>query len=106
MFAIIKAQGKQYLVSKGDVITVAHLQNAKKEGLITLENVLVYADQKRQEIGQPYVGGAQVTAKVITPAQKGDKVEIIKFKAKKRYTKKTGFRPTLTVLKIEDIVCK
>ncbi len=106
MFAIIKAQGKQYLVSKGDIISVAHWQNAKKDGMITLDQVLVYADQKRQEIGQPYVPKAKVTAKVIAPAQKGDKVEILKFKAKKRYTKRLGFRSLLTILKIEDIVCQ
>jgi len=106
MFAIIKVQGKQYLIAKGDILEIAKLKDAKKDGIITIKEVLLYVDRSKNKVGQPYVSGARVKAKVIDPLKRGKKIEVLKFKPKKRYTKKLGFRPQLTVLKIQDIICK
>lgn len=106
MFAIIKIQGKQYLVSKGDVLETDKIENIKKDQIINFDEVLLYADEKKHKIGQPHVQGAKVKARVLEPFKKGKKIEILKFKPKKRYLKKRGFRPQFTVLKIQDIVCQ
>ncbi len=105
MFAIIRVQGKQYLVSKGDILEVDKM-DVKKEEVVNLNDVLVYMDDKETKIGQPRVSGATVSAKVLEPLKKGEKVDILKFKAKKRYTKRQGFRPQYTVLEIQNIECK
>ena len=106
MFAIIRAQGKQYLVSKGDVLETSRISGVKKDEILTFDEVLVYADNKTQKIGQPRVKGVKVKARVLEPVKKGAKVEILKFKAKKRYLKTQGFRPLITVLKVQEIICK
>ena len=73
----------------------------KKE--ITFKEVLLVSDEKKIKIGTPLVKSAKVTAKVLEPEMKGRKVTVIKFKAKKRYKKKMGFRPRYTKLEITKI---
>ena len=104
MFAIIKLQGKQHIVSKGDILEVEKM-DVKKDQVIKLDQVLAYNDGENDKIGQPYVSGASVSVKVLDPLKKGKKIHILKFKAKKRYIKRMGFRPQLTVLEVEGIVC-
>lgn len=105
MFAVIRLQGKQYLVSKGDVIEVSKM-DTKKDDLIDIDDVLLYNNDKEIFVGQPRVKDMKVTALVLDPLKKGDKVDILTYKAKKRYIKRKGFRPQLTVLEIKDIVAK
>lgn len=105
MFAVIKAQGKQYLVAKGDILEVAKM-DVKKDQVVKFDEVLAYNNGQEDKIGQPHIAGVSVSAKVLDPLKKGKKIEVIKFKAKKRYTKKQGFRPQLTVLKVQEIVDK
>jgi len=105
MFAIIKIRGKQYLVAKGDTLEVQKL-SVKADQTLSFNEVLVYVDSKKLKVGQPTIKGAKVEAKVLEPEKRGKKVEILKFKPKKRYLKKQGFRPQLTVLKIQKIICE
>ncbi len=102
-FAIIKTGGKQYKVQKGDVLEVEKLEVGKKKE-VTFKDVLLVSDDKKIKIGKPFVKGVKVTAKVLEPEMKGKKVTIIKFKAKKRYKKKMGFRPRYTRVEISKIV--
>lgn len=106
MFAIIRLQGKQYLISRGDTLEVDKLSGVKKDQILTIDDVLLYVDSKKRKIGKPKVKGTKVKARILEPEKKGKKLEVIKFKPKKRYFKKQGFRPRFTVLKIQKIVCK
>lgn len=106
MLAIFKVQGKQYMVTKGDVIEVSRIKDAQKGKTLTFGEVLLFVSRGIQKIGQPYIHGAKVKVRVLESTKKGRKIEVLKFKPKKRYTKKMGFRPLFTVLKIQDIVCK
>lgn len=103
-FAIIKTGGKQYKVQKGDVLEVEKLEVGRKKEVTFKEVLLISDDEKKIEVGTPLVKGAKVQAKVLEPEVKGKKVTIVKFKAKKRYKKKTGFRPKYTKVEISKIV--
>jgi len=94
MFAIIKIQGKQHLVAKGDTLEVQKLP-VKADQILSFNEVLLYVDSKKSKIGQPTIQGAKVEAKVLEPDKRGKKIEVLKFKPKKRYSKKQGFRPGL-----------
>ncbi len=99
-YAIIALKGHQYLIKEGDELIIDRLD--KKEGSkINLGNVLL-AKNKEVMIGTPKLENIKVKAKVLTHF-KGDKINVIKFKRKKRYRRKKGFRPLLTKLKIEKI---
>jgi len=100
MIAIIKTGGKQYLVQPGDKIKVEKLE--EKEGAeISFSEVLLVEKAKKVEIGTPLVK-AEVTAKVLSH-KKGDKVIILKYKAKKRESRKIGHRQPYTEIEITGI---
>ena len=63
MYAVIETGGKQHKVEKGMVLSVDLLKDdvGKK---ITFENVLLYVDGDKVEVGQPYLDNVKVTAEV------------------------------------------
>lgn len=101
MKAVIKTGGKQYFVQPGDKITIEKLDaEAGKE--VTFPEVLLLEKNKKLEIGDPFVKGAKVTAKVVAQ-EKGPKLIIFKYKSKKRYKRKIGHRQKLTQVEILEI---
>ncbi|MCK4520449.1 50S ribosomal protein L21 [Candidatus Parcubacteria bacterium] len=100
--AVIKTGGKQYIVEPGTKLKIEKL-DAKEEKEIKFSEVLLLEKNKKLEIGTPLVKGAKVIGKVLKQG-KEKKVIIFKYKAKKRYRKKTGHRQLFTeveILKIE-----
>jgi large subunit ribosomal protein L21 len=97
--AIIVTGGKQYLVSEGNVIDVELL---KEQKAIDFQPLLVI-DGDETLIGQPLVEGAKVSAEVVEPMVKADKVVAIRYKAKKRVKKVQGHRQKLTRIVIKKI---
>lgn len=101
IFAIIKTGGKQYLVKEGDEIVVDKLKQDKDEKVF-LDTMLIFdRDGKEVKIGNPILK-EKTTAQIIEHL-KGEKVRILRFKAKVRYRKRKGFRADLTKLKILKI---
>ncbi|PJE59648.1 MAG: 50S ribosomal protein L21 [Candidatus Portnoybacteria bacterium CG10_big_fil_rev_8_21_14_0_10_44_7] len=101
MFAIIKTGGKQYKVATGDKIKIEKL-TAKEGKPVVFKDVLLIAKGEETKIGQPKVAGAKVESKVLR-TQKGKKVQMIKYKAKKRYSVKKGHRQLFTEVEILKI---
>ena len=101
MYAILEVGGKQYKVAPEDVIEVNKL-DAEVKSKITLDKVLLLADDKNVEIGQPYVEGAKVEAEVVEET-KGKKLIVYKYLRRKDAHKKTGHRQKLTKLLIKKI---
>lgn len=66
-------------------------------------DVLLVADEGKTQVGKPTVAGAKVQVKVLVQEEKGEKIDILKYKSKSRYRKHTGFRPQYTRLLIEKI---
>lgn len=109
-YAVIRIGGKQYKVSEGQEILVDKLVDPKK---INCE-VLLLVDGEKQtpntknfgvgvKIGKPVIKDAKVSVKVIKEMEKGEKIEVYKFKAKSRYKRHTGFRPQYTRLLVQKI---
>lgn len=106
MYAIIEEGGGQRKVTEGQDAIIDLIQNgeAKAGDSITFDRVLMTGDgEGKTTIGQPYVSGASVTAEVIEPMVKGEKLDIYKFKAKKGYRNKTGHRQKYTQVKITSV---
>lgn len=104
MYAVVETGGKQYRVAPGDVIEVEKLAGEPGEE-ITLDRVLLVANEGDVRIGTPVVAGARVVANV-EGAIKGPKLIVFKYKPKTRYRVKTGHRQHLTRLIIKDIVAE
>lgn len=97
MFAVIKTGGKQYRVSKDDVIAVEKLAG-EAGAKIVFDEVLILG----AKVGTPKVADAKVTAEVIRQFR-DDKKIIFKKRRRKHYRRQAGHRQHLTLVKITDL---
>ena len=100
MYAIVEDSGTQIKLSTGDVLEV-DLRDVDGDS-ITLENVLMIGGDGEPTIGTPYVDGASVQFEVIEEF-KGVKIDVIKFKRRKGYRRKTGHRQRYLRVRVGDI---
>ena len=83
MYAIIESGGKQYRVE--------------------LDRVLLVSDGGSVKVGHPTVAGARVVSEILAQ-MRGEKIDVFKFKKRKKYRRKTGHRQELTKVRIAEIV--
>lgn len=101
MFAVIKAQGKQFKVAKGDTLTIDRL-TGDAGAKIALGEVLMVIDGGKTTIGKPLVSGAKVEAEIVGH-ERGDKIKVFKKRRRKNYHRTRGHRQDLTTVKITGI---
>lgn len=99
MIAVIKTGGKQYLVKEGEMLKIEKLE-AKPGDTVTFDALLT-ADGSDIKIGAPLTGG-KVSAEVLEQGRHA-KIEVVKYKAKSRYTRRVGHRQMFTKVKITKI---
>ena len=97
MFAVIETGGKQYVAEPGKKLKIEKLE-AEEGSDVVFDKVLA----RDNEIGRPYVSGAEVTGKVIKQGR-GEKKIVFKFHAKNRYDKKKTHRQFFTEVEIPGI---
>ena len=100
MKAVVKISGKQYIVSEKESLLVDLLPEGTKD--LTLDALLVI-DGDKTKVGTPTVKGAVVKAKVVEAEVKGDKIRVIRYKAKKRVHKENGHRQKYSRIEITSI---
>ncbi|MDG1666158.1 MAG: 50S ribosomal protein L21 [Hellea sp.] len=101
MFAVIKTGGKQYKVTKDDIIIVEKLE-AETGNKVSFNQVLITSNDGTVKVGEPTVKGASVEAEVIEQ-RKAAKVLVFKKKRRQTYRRKRGHRQNETVVKITSI---
>lgn len=99
-FAVVEIGGSQYQITENDEFDINHLDEEKGKE-IQLDKVLLYSNGE-VKIGQPYLEDIDIKARVVDHF-KGEKITVTKYRAKSRYRRKQGFRPSLTRLKITQI---
>ncbi len=100
MFAIIETGGKQYKVTKDDVIFVEKLP-VEKDSTVEFK-VLALNGDDGMKLGSPYVDGVTVTGKVLKNG-KSPKITVLTYKSKKNEKRKMGHRQPYTKVQIESI---
>ena len=103
MYAIIEDSGTQIKVQSGDVIQVDLRDLPESAKTVTFDRVLALGGEGDITVGQPYVSGASVEAEIIEHEQKAPKIDVIKFKKRKGYRRKTGHRQRHMVVKVGSI---
>ncbi len=101
MYAVISTGGKQYRVEPGGELTIERL-GADPGSSVTFDRVLLVGGEGQPKIGAPLVSGATVTADVVG-AEKGPKIDIVKYKRRKGYHKKIGHRQPYLSVKVTGI---
>lgn len=98
--AVVKIGGKQYFATEKETLTVDLLPEGTKE--LNLDALLVI-DGDKTSVGTPIVKGVTVKAKVVEDKIAGDKIRIIRYKAKKRVNTQTGHRQKYSRVQIVSI---
>ncbi len=101
MYAIIETGGKQYKVTSGDVLFIEKL-DAEAESTVTFDKVIAVNNDETISVGDPYVAGATVEAKVLKNG-KAKKITVFTYKPKKGKQRKLGHRQPYTKVQIEAI---
>ncbi len=99
MFAIVEVGGKQYRVEEGREVVVDRLK-AEEGATVELRALLVSDGGSMSLAGEGKQ--AKVTAQVVEHFR-GPKIIISRFKPKRGWRKKTGFRSGLTRLEVKKI---
>lgn len=100
MKAVVKVGGKQYVVAEKETLLVDRLPDGTKE--LTLDALMV-VDGDKSTVGTPTVKGVSIKAKVVDEEVKGDKLRVIRYKAKKRVHTETGHRQKYSRIQIGSI---
>ena len=103
MYAVVETGGKQYKVSKGDLIKVEKVGGKIGEKVELDQVLLIKDDKKGMKVGTPTVAGVKVVGR-ITAQGKGKKIVIFKQKRRKNYRLKQGHRQDHTWIEIKDII--
>ena len=98
--AVVKIGGKQFIVAEKETLLVDLLPEGTKE--LTLDALLVI-DGDQTKVGTPTVEGVKVVAKVVEDLVKGEKLRVIRYKAKKRVHKEIGHRQRYSKIEITSI---
>ncbi|HTM58236.1 MAG TPA: 50S ribosomal protein L21 [Candidatus Udaeobacter sp.] len=98
---IVNINGIQTRVQPDDELNVARLKGDPGAKL-TFEEVLLVADGDKITVGAPYVKGASLTAEVVDH-HRGEKLRIFKFKRRREYRKRRGYRDELTRIRVTGI---
>ncbi len=102
MYAIVTFQGFQYRVSPGQTLRVPALDQQNGEE-VAIPRVLVIADGEAVLVGRPTIPDAMVRTEVVRHGR-GPKIIIGKYKRRKDYRRRRGYRSDFTELRVKEIV--
>lgn len=99
-YAVVNIAGRQHKVREGEELIVGRLAAT---GKTVFDQVYLLVDEGKVTVGTPTVSGAKVEVEV-SGEEKGEKIRVVKYKAKSRYRKTRGFRALLSRIKVTKIV--
>jgi large subunit ribosomal protein L21 len=104
MYAIVNINGIQTKVTPDEVLSVARLSGQPGDTL-TFDQVLLVSDGEKIAFGQPYLKNASLTAELVEHLR-GPKLKIFKFKRRRDYRRRRGYRDELTRIRVSAISAK
>jgi large subunit ribosomal protein L21 len=99
--AVVVSGGKQYRVASGDRILVDRLA-AEPGARLALERVLMVAEGDDLKIGAEALAGQVVTVRVLEH-RRGPKIDVLRYRPKKRVRVHRGARADLTALEVLSV---
>ncbi len=100
MYAIIRAGGKQAKVREGDVLDVERIKGAEEE--ITYRPLLIVDEDGTVISDRAALDKAKVTATILGE-NRGEKIEVFKYKNKTGYRRRAGHRQTYSRIQVTKI---
>ena len=101
MYAIVNINGIQTRVTPDEVLDLP-LMSGEPGAKLTFDQLLILGDGSRIAVGQPYIKGASATLEVLEQLR-GPKLRIFKFKRRREYRRRRGYRDELTRVRVTAI---
>ncbi len=102
MYAVVRTGGKQYRVAPGQQLRVDRLPGEAGD-MVNLNEVLLINHDNVTTVGEPTLENAHIVASIVEQSR-AKKIQVFKYKSKKRYRKLRGHRQHHTDLRVEEIV--
>jgi len=102
MYAVAEIAGKQYIVEEGKTVDVDRLALEAGASVDINRVCLIKAASGEVTVGEPYVAGAVVRAKV-AEEKKGKKIVVFTYRRRRDSKRKKGHRAKYSRLLIEKI---
>jgi large subunit ribosomal protein L21 len=103
MYSVIVSGGFQHKVTPGERVKLSRLSAPVGE-VLTVSDVLLFANGVAIKVGTPKVAGAVVKLEVLQH-DRGDKIRVFKKKRRKRYRKTQGHRQHFTEVIVREVSC-
>jgi large subunit ribosomal protein L21 len=103
MFVIVDIQGQQFKVEKDQKLFV-HRLKGDAGAQVEFDKVLLADNDGKVKIGSPVIKDAKVTAEIVEPLVKGEKVLVFHKKRRKGYRKLNGHRQQFSQIVIKEII--
>jgi len=101
MYAVIVDRNQQHKVEEGQELLLDY-NEAWEAGSEQVFDQVCLVGGETTRVGTPFVDGAKVSVEVLG-SEKGEKVVVQKFKRRKTYRRKTGFRAQYTRVSVKKI---
>jgi large subunit ribosomal protein L21 len=102
MYAVVKTGGKQLKVAENDLLRIEKI-DAEVGTIITLNDVLLVANDNNVTVGSPLVDGACVAIEILAQ-RRARKIIIFKKRRRKSSRTKNGHRQHFTLIRISEIL--
>lgn len=101
MYAVVKIKNQQFRVAPDARLQVPLLPDEVGQ-TVTFDQVMLFADGDRVEVGTPTIAGAKVAAEILGHGR-SRKIIVFKKKRRKNYRRKNGHRQHFTEIQIKQI---
>ena len=100
-YAIFQLGSHQYQGIEGSTLSIQRIDGDAGQ-TVEFPEVLLRKTEDTVQVGQPFVAGSVVKAEIIKHLR-GPKLNVFKFKRRKKYRVKKGHRQELTVVRIQAV---
>jgi large subunit ribosomal protein L21 len=101
MYAVVEIAGTQLKVSPSEKVLIPKIQS-ELGSTVKFDKVVLSGDDKKTQIGSPFIKGAYVEARVLRHI-KDDTVIVMKKKKRKGYKVRNGHRQQYTEIEITNL---
>jgi large subunit ribosomal protein L21 len=101
MYAILNVNGIQARAEKDQVLELPRMKGEPGDQ-VKLSDVMLVGDGDKITVGQPFLKGAAVTIEVLEHFR-GPKLRIFKFKRRRAYRRRIGYRDECTRVRVASI---
>ncbi len=94
-YIIAAISGTQNILKSNNWYDINHIKKKENQSFITLEKILLLKNNFNLQIGRPFLPKCFITCLILSNVF-GEKIKILKTKAKKNYTRLKGYKSKFT----------